>query len=405
MRSRASRMPSARSGNRSGSDRWNGAAAWYGWFAAIVAAAVLLGFGERLRAQAIPPDLRQFLAAKAHFDNRDLVELAAGKPVAKLLKTKHRNEVAGAGAIRIAVPRDFFLNQLDDIVRYKQIQASPAPEVGKFSSPPQLGDLATLALQPGEIDSLRECRPGNCGVKLPAATIEKFGKEIHWSDNGADASANRLFREFLLARVEAYLQSGDEGLTAYHDKASPVSLVAEFRQLLADAPYVTRLAPRLADCLVRFPQCDSGVQGFLYWSKEKFGHGLQPVVSATQVLIDREGAGEDGWVWEASKQLYANHYLDCSLGLMLMVEAKEKSDVPAFYLVYLNRSRSDVLKGSLAGLVRGIIQGGVRGEMSERLERIRKQMESLWGARAAGAGPRAGRPPASVGTEEGGGRV
>ena len=371
----------------------------------MVAAAALLSFGARLGAQAIPPELRQFLAQNAHFDEKDLRDLAAGKPVARLLKTKHKSEVAGVGAIRIAVPRDFFLTQIDDIVRYKQLQADPAPEVGKFSSPPQLGDLAALALQPGEIDSLRDCRPGNCGLKLPAATIEKFGKEIRWSDNGADASANRLFREFLLARVEAYLQSGDEGLTAYHDKGSPVSLVAGFRELLADAPYVTRLAPNLADCLVRFPRCDSGVQGFLYWSKEKFGHGLQPVTSATQVLIDREGTGDDGWIWEASKQLYANHYVDCSLGLMLMVEANEKSDAPAFYLVYLSRSRSDVLKGSLAGLVRGIIQGGVSGEMSERLERIRKQLESLFAKRASQAGPHGGRRSATVRREEGGGRV
>ena len=381
MRSRTSRKPSGRSGSRSANNRRERAGAWHGRTVAILAVAAGLGLGAGLRAQAIPPELRQFLAANARFGEGDMRDLAAGKPVAKLLKTKHQNEVAGAGAIRIAVPRDFFLAELDDIVRYKQAQAEPPPEVGKFGSPPRLADLGALALEPGEIDSLRDCRPGRCDMKLPGAEIRSFHEKIHWSASGADESADRLFREFLLARVEGYLKSGDAALTAYHDKRSPVSLVAGLRQLIADAPYLASYAPRLADCLIRFPKCDAAVQSFLYWSKEEFGHGLQPVVSVSQVLLDREGSDENGWVWQASKQLYANHYVDCSLALTLIVDAGEEQNAPAFYLVYLNRSRSDVFRNSLGGLVRGIVQGGVNEEMSERLERIRKRMESLWASR------------------------
>jgi hypothetical protein len=391
MRSRTWIRPSAKSGSPSGSDRLIRVAVWYRFLCTLGAAVALLGFVGTLRAQTIPPELREFLTAHAHFDESDLRDLASGKPVAKLLATKSKSEVAGVGAIRIAVPRDFFLTQIDDIVGYKQAQADPAPEIGRFDSPPQLANLDGLTLQERDIDSLRDCRPGDCGLKLPAGAIERFRKEIRWSDNGADKSANRLFREFLLARAEDYVKSGDTALAAYHDKHSPVSLAAEFGELVADAPYLGRYAPRLADCLVRFPQCEPAVQSFLYWSKEKFGHGLQTVISVTQVMSDREGTGENGWIWQASKQLYADHYLECSLGLTLMVESSQKGGANAFYLVYLNRSRSDVLKGNLSGLVRGIIQGGVSGEMSDRLERIRKRMESLWAAQASRTGPPPGR--------------
>ncbi|MDE3136093.1 MAG: hypothetical protein KGL59_05945, partial [Acidobacteriota bacterium] len=283
--------------------------------------------------------------------------------------------MAGVGAIRIAVPRDFFLSQTKDIVRYKQMQVNPAPEIGRFDSPPQIANLENLSLEERDIDSLRDCRPGDCGLKLPAAAIERIRKEIRWSDDGADEAANRLFREVLLARVESYLKTGDKGLDVYHDKHSPVSLAAGSRELVADAPYLGSYAPQLADCLVRFPECGPSVQSFLYWSKEKFGRGLRTVISVTQVITAREGTGGEGWIWQASKQIYADHYLDCSLGLTLMVEAGGKGGAPAFYLVYLNRSRSDALKGNLAGLVRGIIQEGVSAEMNDRLERIRKQME------------------------------
>jgi hypothetical protein len=349
---------------------------------------VLLGFGGRLRAQAIPPDLQEFLTAIAQFNGNDFRDLAAGKPVAKVIETKRKNEVAGLGAIRIAVPRDFFLAQIDDIAGYKQAQADPPPEIGRFDSPPRPANLDVLTLQGRDIDSLRDCRPGDCGLRLPSAAIERFQREIRWADPGADASANRLFREILLARVENYLKTGDEGLAAYHDKQTPVSLAARFRELVADSPYLGRYAPRLTDCLVHFPHCEPDVQSFVYWSKEKYGHGLRTVISITQVMTDRQATEGNGWIWQASKQLYADHYLDCSLGLTLMADASQQ-DSPAFYLVYLNRSRSDVLKGNLVGLVRGIIQEGASGEMSDRLERIRKRMESVWAAK----GSREGSPP------------
>lgn len=350
---------------------------------AILGTAGLLGLGASLGAQTVPSELREFLAANGHFDENDFRDLAAGKPVAKLLETKRRSEVAGVGAVRIAVPRDFFLAQLDDIVRYKQEQVSPPPEIGKFRSPPRLADLEALSLSRRDIESLRSCRPGDCAVKLPAAAIERFRKEIRWSDAGANEAANRLFREFLLARLQGYLTLGGEALAPYADKNSPVSITAAFGELLAAAPYLARRAPRLADCLARFPHCDSSVKTFFYWSKEKFGHGLRPVISVSQVLVDRQGTGTDDWVWEASKQLYANHYLDCSLSLSLLVDAAGKSETPAFYFVYLNRSRSDMLRGTLAGLVQGFVQSGVNGKMIDRLKRLRKRMESLWKAHSS----------------------
>lgn len=335
-----------------------------------------------MRAQEIPPELREFLKANAHFSESELRDLAAGKPVAKMLDKQSKNEVAGVGAIRIHVPREFFISEFEDIVRYKKSQVRPAPAIGKFSAPPLLADLEGLTLQPEEIESLRNCRSGECGVKLPAEAIARIRDEMR-SVRDPKESANRLFREFLLRRVRNYLQSGDAALAPYDDKGSPVSLASGFRQLLAQAPYLSRHAPRLAACLDRFPQCDPKVKSFLYWAKEKFRRGLQPVISVTQVMIVHEGTSADGWTWEASKQLYANHYMECSLGLTLLVAASGEQNKPALYFVYLNRSRSDVLSGVTASVMRGFVQGGVNEAMIERLQRVRKLMESNWAARSS----------------------
>lgn len=357
----------------------------------LLGAVLLVSCGAASRAQGIPPELGEFLRANAHFSEAELRDLAAGKPVAKMLDTQSKKEVAGVGAIRIHVPREFFLSEFEDIVRFKKEQVKPAPDIGKFSAPPQLADLDGLSLPHGDIESLRNCRPGACGLKLPAEAITRMRDEMQGPEGGSKKSANRLFREFLLARVQSYLQSGDAGLAAYDDKGSPVSLVSGFRQLLAQLPYLSRHAPRLSECLGRFPRCDSEVRGFLYWSKEKFRRGLQAVISVTQVMIVHEGAGADGWTWEASKQLYADHYMECSLGLTLLVAANGEEKKPSFYFVYLNATRSDALGGAVAPLVRNFVQSGAHDAMIDRLERVRKQIESNWAARTSTKEPERSR--------------
>ncbi|MDE3136636.1 MAG: hypothetical protein KGL59_08675 [Acidobacteriota bacterium] len=358
---------------------------WARW---ILPLALLSGIAPSLGAQAIPAPLEKFLKKHASFDEPDLRALAGGQPAAKVSETKVGDEVAVVGAIRIAVPRDFFLQQFTNIVQFKREQS--VPEVGKFGKPPTLEDLAGLQLHSQSVQALRECRAGHCALKLPSKDIQRFQKDISWSTTSAGESANQLFREVLLWRVHAYLESGNAGLADYNDKKSPVSLARGSAHLLGESAYLRQFAPHLAECLEQFPSCDSGIESFLYWSKENYGHGLKPVVSMTHVMIDRQPASGDDWIWEASKQLYADHYSDGSLGVTLLVNGSDENGKPSFYLVYLNRTRSDSLNGFFAFLVRGIIRGKARGELSDQLERTRTRIEAQWSAESAAAGRTAG---------------
>lgn len=337
-----------------------------------------------VHAQTIPAALQRFLEKYAEFDASDLARLAAGQPVAKVSQTKAGDEVAVVGAIRIAVPREFYLERFTQIVQFMRQQG--VSEAGKFRNPPALNDLAELHLQEKSLEDLRKCREGKCGMKLPAESIARFRKEISWSSPDAVQSANNLFREILLNRVRAYLASGNAGLAAYNDKKLPNSLARESDRLVLDSAYLRQFAPRLADCLRLFPACDSGIESFFYWSKENYGHGLKPVVSMTHVMIDRPPAVDSQWIWEASKQLYADHYSNGSLGVTLMVDAQAESGKPSFYLVYLNRTRSDTLHGFFSFFIGGIIRGEARNQLSDRLERLRARMESLWTSRTSEEG-------------------
>jgi hypothetical protein len=350
----------------------------------IFAISLLMTFAPSLRAQTIPAPLEGFLKQYAQFDDADLRALAEGRPVAKVSETKVGDEVAVVGAIRVAVPREFFLQRFTDIVQFKREQS--VPEVGKFGKQPVLNDLAGLQLHAKSVEDLQKCRVGKCAVKLPGKDIQQFQKDISWAAPQVDDSVNRMFREVLLKRIHAYLESGNSGLADYNDKKPPTSLAREFTQLLGESAYLREFAPHLAECLHVFPACDSGIESFLYWSKENYGHGLKSVVSMTHVLIDQHPASEDQWIWEASKQLYADHYSNGSLGVTLMVNARSENGKPSFYLVYLNRTRSDSLNGFFAFLIRGVIRGKARGELSEQLEGIRSRMERQWTAEASTTG-------------------
>ena len=76
----------------------------------------------------------------------------------------------------------------------------------------------------------------------------------------------------------------------------------------------------------------------------------------------------------ASKGIYATHYFESSLGLTAFVHS-EPSGSPRSYLIYINRSRTDALRGFLAGLKRSLITGSLRDGARKNMEMIKEKLE------------------------------
>jgi hypothetical protein len=72
-----------------------------------------------------------------------------------------------------------------------------------------------------------------------------------------------------------------------------------------------------------------------------------------------------------SKQIYAMHYYDASLGLTLLVPDRTVAS-PATYVVYLNRSRIDLFDGMFGGVARRIVAGRARTLVAEQLQRLQQ---------------------------------
>jgi hypothetical protein len=236
-----------------------------------------------------------------------------------------------------------------------------------------LEDLAGLTLDPVDIEAIKRCRVNSCDLKMSAAFIERFRKEVNWSAPDYRERVTVKVREMLLEYVQGYLHGGNAALSTYNDKSYSLRPVDEIRSILQPAPYMYEYVPEFQNHLENFPNSDVDVEDYVYWSKEKFA--LKPVISVTHVNIYklRQPNGFD--VLIASKGIYATHYYEASLGLTGFIQS-QSSEPSRSYLIYINRSRADALRGLFAGLKRSLISGSLRDATKKNMELIKQKLEN-----------------------------
>ena len=251
-----------------------------GWAAIALAAATASG---------IAPVIREVLSQDLKFSASELADLERGKIVKRALDKTSPGEIAVAGAVRVNASREKFLNRFRDIAQFKR---GPAVlQIGRFSNPPAIGDLDALTVDKNDFDA-RSCRPRDCGIRLPAATIRRFQQEIDWKAPDADRRAVGLFKQVLLEEVRAYLAGSPNRFVQYDDDKRPVRPVEEFAGILANSPFLGTLVPGLpAHLAASGPNRLPGAEDFLYWSKES--GGFAPFITVTHVTIARAADGSD----------------------------------------------------------------------------------------------------------------
>lgn len=289
------------------------------------------------------------------------------------------NEVAIFAAVRVRVDGHRLSSWVREIAQLKKSTFVEAIE--RFSDPPQLEDLSALTLDDEDLQAIRQCRPGDCGLKLAASEIDTLRRVAAAQGDRKDALQD-AFRHLMLERVRRYLADGQVALSPYADRDEPVSLATAFSSIVQHSPYLTERLPAFAEYLERYPLVPApGVESFIYWSKERLAG--KATVSATHISILRPGDEVSPEVLVAGKQIFATHYMDGSLNLTAVLGGSSET---YRYLVYLNRSRVDILGRWFGGLARMMIERRVKGEASEVLQGLRRRLES--------GEPPAGRVPA-----------
>lgn len=280
------------------------------------------------------------------------------------------SDIAVFVATRIDVPG----NRLNEWARRVELlyKSRYVPAIGRFSHPPRIEDLRELVLDEKDLEDIRRCEPGDCGVKLSAEEIDYLRMTVARARDDWKGAAQESFRQIVLARAERYLAQGDAGAPPYFDKEKPVWLESESAAVIDQSELATQGFPGLANYLKAFPRIRKpSIESFLYWSKERLGG--RPIISVTHVSIicSAEVGNLESLI--VAKQVFASHYMTAGLGITAITSGSGGSQR---YLVYLNRSRTDVFDGMFGGWVRRIVERRLRSEAPAALEALRLRLES-----------------------------
>ena len=317
----------------------------------------------------LQPGLRELLVRDLKFSAADIADLEHGKVVRHMLPANADGIVAAVGGVRIRAPKDRFAAAYRDIARFKRGEA--VLQIGRFSSPPEYKDLDGLTITRDDFD-LRDCRVGDCEIRLPADAIHRFQMDIDWKRADASAQAAALFKQMMFDNVRAYTSGGPGRITQYDDDRPPILPVDAFQALLKNSPYVDAALPGLAAHLAAFPIGPAdplpNAEDFLYWSKEKFG--FAPFISVTHVTL--AAAGPHEYV-ATTRDVYSSRYFDASLALVIASDSV--GDPQSFYLFYVNRSRASALRGAFSRLRRSIVERRVRASLEDNLRAVKLRLE------------------------------
>jgi len=304
-----------------------------------------------------PPTPRELLRTVAQISDAEWTALERGEAVAKVLNTDNR-EIAIAGGVRIAADRERLIERYRDIEALERSALVLA--AGRFGKPPQVADLAALPIEEYDLD-LRECRPGDCKVRLGPNEIARFQRDVDWRAVDWRERSRAVWRDTLTGYATAYTRDGRKALPTFANKPEPLPVPDELSLLVDRFAFVGAYSPEFLAYLRHFGSMPpDGTSDVLYWTKEDFG--VRPVMRLQHQVIHRT----PDTILVATNQIYADHYLDASLTVTLALDAPHTDGKPGFYMVVVNRSRTR----SLNGVMRSLVRSTVRDRSREGLRKI-----------------------------------
>jgi hypothetical protein len=323
------------------------------WWPAVLATLALTRLVAPLAqapGPAFPPRFEQYLSTVVRPNARERSRLLAGEPVTKLLDTGDVSEIGVFGAVWIHTAPERYLEAVSDIETFERGGGFQVTK--RLSEPPRLDDFAALALSPGDMRDLRNCRVGACKLKLDRASLEALHARVDFASPTATRDAESVMRDRLFRTVTAYRTTGNTELPVYEDDSPPLAVATEFDAMVARMPEFTDWLANPQPYFHASPTAPLGVLDFLYWQEVAFG--LKPTLRMSHVV---SYDGPSGTV-VASKMIYANHYFRSALEMRVLVTDPTRG--PGFWFVMINRTRLDGLTGLVGFLVRGHVRGEVQ---------------------------------------------
>ncbi len=326
-----------------------------------------------IRATDQPAEPDKFFREYIGLSDGQIASIRSGKAIAKIIDSPTPDEVFVFGSVYINSTPESYLKFAADIDQLRKLPGYLA--IRKFSDPPQLSDLEGFTLDDDDIKELKDCKPGDCKVQLPAESMEEFQKQVNWSAPDAADQANRLGQQMALEALQQYIHGGNEALGTYRDKKHPTAVAETFASLLSRSKALPVYLPELDRYLLDYPAAPSGqIQSQFYW--EKINFGLKPTLRVVQAIVFHGVTPTQPAYAVAVKQLYASHYFETALDLTVCVRGTDSPGPHGFYLITIKGSQQAGLTGLKGGIVRHVAVDKTRSSLERALASIKQRLEN-----------------------------
>ncbi|MBK5294536.1 MAG: hypothetical protein JJE04_23005 [Acidobacteriia bacterium] len=318
------------------------------------------------------PEPEKFFRQNVGLSQDQIAAIRNGQPVAKVLPSRRPGEIFLFGAIYIHTAPEKYFQYVRDLERLRNLPGYLA--LGVNNDPSQLVGWKGFSFDSDDIQSLKNCKLGDCQIQMPASSIQELRRSIDWSAPDVNERVNQLLQQTASQFLSAYKRQGNQVLGVYNDKRDPTEVARQFAYMLS---YVKALPERLPDFynyLLSYPdKKPANVDDAFYWAKVKFG--LKPTLRIVHVLTMRGNPADTVAYAVAEKQLYASHYFETALDLSFCVRGSDDPNRPTFYLIMTMGSEQDGLTGVKGSIVRKVAVDRSTSSLRSVLTNIRNTLE------------------------------
>ena len=337
--------------------------------AAMVCLSLMMAFAIPAACQA-NGELEDYFKRSVGFGQEEIVGIRGGQAVAKVMKSRTLREIFVIGAVYIKATPEAYIRFANDFDRLRKLPEFLA--IGKFSDPPQLNDLEGFRFDSDDIKALKECRPHDCEVQIPAEAIEDIHQSVNWNAPNVDRELTEHLHRRVITGLQAYRQTGNQALGVYADKENPTDVAKQFEYMLSYARALPEYVPELHRYLLGYPNVKSvNIQDTFYWSKVKFG--LKPTLRIVQLITWKGRSNEPAYA-VAEKQLYSSHYFETALDLTFCIRSLGPKH-PGFYLIKAMGSEQAGLTGFKGSFVRRVAVDRTASSLEKSLTSIKNTLE------------------------------
>jgi hypothetical protein len=318
------------------------------------------------------PNLQTYFKNYIGLTDEQIAGIRGGKAFAKNLHSRIADEIFVFGAVYINATPESYLHFAQDFNRLRSVPGFLA--IGEFSDSPQLSDLKALTLDSDDVKELKDCKPGDCKIQLPASSIDDVHRLIDWSQPNAEEKLDEFVREKVLERLINYQREGNEVLGMYNDKRNPTEVPEQFKYMLSYSKALPKYLPDFYNYLLSYRAAKpANVENSFYWAKVKFG--LKPTVRVVHVLTLHGDAAVEPVYAITEKQLYSSHYFQTALDLTFCVRDTTDPQATGFYLIKTLGSEQAGLTAFKGSIVRKVATDRSSSSLQKSLSAIKEALE------------------------------